>query len=149
MPTYIGFSTSAVNQPQYQTGFGNSLGIQTNNQANRIGKKFRLNDEQLIVQDFINTMNIKQGDKVGQPGYGTNLHNFLFDPNVIDVVTAISDEVRRLASLDPRLILNSLTPYTKDNGILIEMTLYVQPFDKPINLALYIDSSTGSVQQVY
>lgn len=149
MPTYIGFSTSKVNQPQYSSGLGQSLGIKSDRQVNKIGKKFKLNDEQLIIQDFINAMNIKQGDKVGQPGYGTNLHNFLFDPNVLDVVSAITDEIRRLSSLDPRLTLNSITPYTKDNGILIEMTLYVQSFENPINLALYIDSTSGSVQQVY
>lgn len=149
MPTYIGFSTLNLNQPQYSSGFGASLGIKSDRQLTNIGKKFRLTDEKLIVQDFINSLSIKQGDKVGQPSYGSLLNDFLFDPNISDVIGAIEEEIRRIASLDPRLSVDSLTPYTKDGGILFEMTLIIQSFENPVTLSLYIDTTNGTIQQVF
>ena len=97
MPRYIGFSTINVNKPRSTNlpagADGGSGGI-----PNPIifGKKFQTVDEQLVIQDFINAMNIQQGQKVGQPGYGTTLWSFVFEPNTYDVQFQLENEIRRI-----------------------------------------------------
>lgn len=148
MPIFVGFSTQDTNYrqqlPQQTTGGG----VGTTTQQAQIGKKFRLTDNQLIIRDFVNALSIKQGDKVGQPGYGTTLWEFLFEPNTSEVTRAVETEVRRVASSDPRIQLDNVNVYSYENGILIEVQATVQSLDGYLEFGLLIDKQTGTVQTV-
>jgi hypothetical protein len=60
------------------------------------------------------------------------------------VQTAIQNEIRRVAGLDPRLVLNTIQVYPKDNGILIEVQLSITPYNNAGDLALFFDSQTNT-----
>lgn len=147
MPTYVGFSTQNICQPRDITRPGVDGGIGGIVSEPRIGRKYKLFDTQLVLQDFLNSFNIKQGDKVGQPGYGTTLWTYVFEPNTSDVQQLIEREVRRVAGLDPRLTIGSLQVYSQDNGILIEMEIAVTPFNNVVQFGFFLNRFTGSVQQ--
>ena len=144
MPTFIGFSTIGANQPKTTNApTGVDGGVGGIRKPVNAGKKYRLVDEQLAVQDLVNALNIHQGQKVGQPQYGTTLWTFVFEPNTFDVQIQLENELKRVASLDPRLKLNSVNAYPQENGILIEMELAVTPFNNPIQLSVFFDSATN------
>lgn len=145
MPQYIGFSTQNANKPRstnVQPGYQGGPGSITNPII--AGKKFRLVDERLVVQDLINALNIRQGEKVGQPDYGTLLWNFIFEPNTQDTQLALETEIRRVANQDPRLVLNYVKAYPAENGILMEVQLSIAPFNQTELLSIFFDSSTNS-----
>lgn len=145
MPQYLGYSTIHTNKPRTTDMATGSSGGPGNLRNPVIpGKKVKLVDEQLVIQDFVNALNIPQGSKVGQPSYGTTLWTFVFEPNTIDVQTALVNEVRRVASLDPRLILNTVNGYPQENGILIEVELAIAPFNNPTVLNVYFDNLTNT-----
>jgi len=139
MTIFAGFSTQSVNkrlQINQQTVGG---GVGTITQPSQLGKKFRLTDEQLVIQDLVNALSIKQGDKVGNPGYGTTLWEFLFDPNTSDVVKQLETEIRRVAGTDPRIQLDNVNAYSYENGILIEVQATIQPLNSYVEFGLLID----------
>lgn len=144
MPQYVGFSTINANKPK-STGLASGSAGGFGSTVNPIvfGKKFRLVDEQLVIQDLINAFNIKQGEKPGQPQYGTTLWSFIFEPNTADVRDKLEAEVRRVAGLDPRLQLNTVTVYSRDNGILIEVEMAVTPFNQARLLNIFFNSQTN------
>ena len=147
MPTYIGFSTKNANKPRTtnaQTGVDGGTGSTVN--PINFGKKYRVVDEALVIQDFINALNIPQGQKVGKPGYGTTLWSFVFEPNTADVQFQLQDEIRRVASQDPRLIVNLVKAYPKENGILIEIELAIAPFNNAQILNVFFDNATNSAR---
>jgi phage baseplate assembly protein W len=145
MATYIGFSTINANQPRStDLNAGIDGGTGGTIKSINIGKKYRLLDQPLIIQDFVNALNITQGEKVGNPAYGTTIWSFIFEPNTTDTQFALQDEIQRVASLDPRLIINSVNAYTQENGILIEVELAIAPFNVPQTLSLFFDSATNT-----
>lgn len=145
MPTYIGFSTIGANQPKTtNTSNGNDGGVGGIVKSLNTGKKFRLVDQQLVIRDFLNALNIPQGQKVGQPGYGTTLWNFIFEQNTPDMQMQLQNELKRVASLDPRLILNSVQAYPQGNGILVEMELAVAPFNQAQLLTVFFNANTST-----
>jgi len=148
MPTYIGFSTKEINQPQNLERPGVDGGMGNIVHAPKLQKKFRLVDEQLVIRDFLNAFNIKQGDKVGQPGYGTTIWNYVFDPNTSDLRDLVDQEVRRVASSDPRIVVNNVAVFTSNNGILIEVQMYVDPFNNAVQIGFLLNRADGTVQQV-
>jgi phage baseplate assembly protein W len=144
MPSYYGFSTINANKPQSTNlnagvdgGYGGTV------RPIVFGKKYVLVDEQLIVQDFINALNIQQGQKVGQPQYGTTIWSFIFEPNTLDTQTKLQNEILRVASQDPRMIVNTINVYPQDNGILIEIEMAITPMNNAFQLSVFFDNLTN------
>ena len=144
MPNYIGFSTINANKPRStDLNAGVDGGTGSILQPVRVGKKFRLVDTPLVVRDFINALNIQQGQKVGKPEYGTTLWSFVFEPNTPDTQFQLENEIRRVANLDPRMVLNSVKAYPQENGILIVVEMAIAPFNKAFLLNVFFDNSTN------
>ena len=145
MPTYIGFSTINANKPRstnLPAGIAGGVGSMV--QPVIPGKKFRLVDQSLVIQDFLNALNIQQGQKVGNPGYGTTLWSFVFEPNTFDVQNKLETEIRRVANLDPRMIVNTVSAYPQENVILIEVELAIAPFNNAEILSVFFNNQTNS-----
>jgi len=144
MPSYVGFSTINANKPRT---ISRNTGVDGGNgsvlQPIVFGKKYASVDSPLVIQDFVNALNIRQGEKVGQPGYGTSLWSFVFEPNTADVQFQLENEIRRVASQDPRIILNSVKAYPQENGILLEVELAVSPFNQATLLSVFFNSATN------
>lgn len=144
MPTYIGFSTINANKPK-STNLNAGVDGGTGSVLQPVipGKKFRTVDTQLVIRDFLNALNIQQGEKVGKPEYGTTLWSFVFEPNTADVQFQLENEIRRVASSDPRMIINSVKAYPQENGILIEVEMAIAPFNNPTMLNVFFDNATN------
>jgi len=95
------------------------VGFNTINQ----NKQFTLLDYDLIKRDLLNAFNIRQGEVVGRPGYGTLIWSYLFENQTPETQTAIQKEIQRVVAGDPRLYLNNINIYPQENGILIELEL--------------------------
>lgn len=149
MAQYLGFSTQNACKPKTTNApTGSSGGPGGINDPIIPGKKFKLVDAQLVIQDFINALNIRKGTKVGQPGYGSDIWNYVFEPNTADVQFSLESEIRRVASLDNRLQLNYVKAFPKENGILIEVEVSVVPFNNPLVSTIYFDRSSARAYQI-
>ena len=144
MPTYIGFSTIKANQPRTTNSkVGSAFGTGSTVVSLNPGKKYREIDVPLVLQDFVNSLNIKKGEKVGNPAYGSDIWNFIFEQNDLDTQYKIEQEITRIASLDPRLILNSVNSFVQDNGILLEVEIAVAPFNDATTLNVFFNNLTN------
>jgi phage baseplate assembly protein W len=145
MPTYVGFSTIGANEPKTtnaSTGIDGGTGGVI--KPTVPGKRYRIVDESLVVRDFINALNIQQGQKVGNPGYGSIIWSFIFEPNDAETQLRIENEIRRIASNDPRLIINTVKSYTQENGILLEVELAIAPFNNAEILNVFFNNLTNT-----
>lgn len=148
MPTFIGFSTQntdSVRELQINTGVDGGAGSVS--KPIKYSRKFRVVDQELVLQDFVNSLNITQGQLPGRPEVGTSLWTFIFEPNVLETRLQIEAEIRRMAAFDPRIILNTISSYPQGNGILVEIELAVSTFNDPMELQIYFDqgSQTASI----
>lgn len=149
MATFIGFSTQnvdAVRTLQINTGVDGGAGSVS--KPIRYSRKFRAVDQDLVLQDFVNSLNITQGQIPGRPDVGTTLWTFIFEPNVLDTRLQIETEVRRMAAFDPRLILNTVSSYPQGNGILIEVELAITLFNDPIQLQVLFDQNSQTASML-
>jgi phage baseplate assembly protein W len=124
MATFIGFSTVRQN------------------------KNFVLVDYELIKQDLLNAFNIRQGEVVGRPGYGTLLWTYLFENQTPELQTAIYNEVQRVIAGDPRLYLNNVTMYPQNNGILLQLNLQTVATTTAQILSIFFNESQRSASYV-
>lgn len=117
MTTFIGYNT--INQNKY----------------------FTLTDFELIKRDLLNAFNIRQGQVVGLPWYGTTLWDNLFENQTQDTIGAIYDEVQRVAGGDPRIYISSIEVFPQENGLLIQLELTVVPSTNAQRLSIFFDQT--------
>jgi len=115
MPTFIGFNT--INQ----------------------NKKFTLVDFDLIKIDLLNAFNIRQGELVGRPGYGTILWNYLFENQTQETQQLIYNEIQRVCAGDPRVYISGIQMFPQQNGLLIQVGLAVVPNTNAQLLSIFFD----------
>ena len=149
MPIYVGFSTQHVENARtagFTRGINNT--VSNTDKVQRSGKKFRTTDEQLVLQDLLNSFNIVQGQKPGKPEYGTTLWSYIFEPNTIDVRKQLEQEIARVVQMDPRIMLNNIQTTSMESGILIEMELSITPFNNATQLAVLFDQGSKTATAV-
>jgi len=111
------------------------IGFNTQNQF----KKFTLTNFELVKRDLLNAFNIRQGQLPGRPGYGTVLWDYLFEPQLEELQTAIEREVQRVAGGDPRIYISDIQTFPQNNGILIQIELTVVPSTDAERLSIFFD----------
>ena len=105
-------------------------------------KKFRATDIDLVKQDLINHFNIRKGEKLMQPKFGSIIWSLLFDPLDAGLQQAIVDDVEQIVGYDPRMSLENITITSQDQGIQIELDLVYLPTNQATNLSLQFDSNS-------
>lgn len=102
-------------------------------------KKFTLVDFELIKRDLLNAFNIRQGELVGRPGYGSAIWDFVFENQLQETERALLSEIQRVAGGDPRLYVNNIELFPQNNGILIQLEITVVPSTTAERLAIFFD----------
>jgi len=115
MATFVGFSTIDQN------------------------KNFTLVDENLIKRDLLNAFNIRQGELVGRPTYGTVIWAYLFENQTPETETVIYNEVQRVVGQDPRLYIDTVNMFPQQNGILLELNLQIVSTTDAQRLGIFFD----------
>ena len=109
-------------------------------------KKFRLEDYESIKRDVLNSLLLKQGEKPGNPTYGTNIWNIVFEPQTDSVMRDIKQELKRTIQQDPRVKIDGMNVYPEENGVLIELDVTVLPTTEQQRLALFFNQNTQAVE---
>ena len=120
MATFIGFNTIGQN------------------------KQFTMIDFELIKIDLLNAFNIRQGELVGRPGYGTTIWNYVFENQSAETNQAIYNEVQRVVAQDPRIYLNSIQVFNQSNGVRIQLFLQVVNTATAQQLTLMFDQGSST-----
>ena len=120
------------------------IGFNTINQ----NKQLTVVDFELIKIDLLNAFNIRQGELVGRPGYGTILWDYMFENQTPELQTAVYNEVQRVCGGDPRIYVNSINMYPQQNGILLELDLQTVATTDAQRLSIFFDESQRSASYV-
>ena len=109
-------------------------------------KKFRLTDFELVKQDLINHFNIRKGEKLMNPDFGTVIWDTLFNPLDQDTINIIQQDVRRIVAYDPRLAANNVLVTQYDQGIQIQLDLTYIPENQTGTLQFRFDQQSRTTQ---
>lgn len=121
MTTYYGFSTK------------------------RNAKKYSLTDFELAKQDLINYFNIRKGEKLMQPTFGTIIWEMIFEPLNEDTQQIITKDVTKIVGYDPRLRVGQVAVTQQENGFMIELTLAYVPTNQQDTLRLNFDRNSNTL----
>jgi phage baseplate assembly protein W len=70
---------------------------------------FRLTDFELVKQDLLNHFNIRKGEKLMNPNFGTLIWNVIHDPLTEELKGVILDDIKTIINSDPRIAVDNVT----------------------------------------
>jgi phage baseplate assembly protein W len=111
-------------------------------------KHFRITDFELVKQDLINHFNIRKGEKLMNPDYGTVIWDTLFDPLDDDTKNIIVQDVKRIIGSDPRVGAQNVIVTQFESGIQIEIDLIYISTNQRNLLSLTFDRNSRTVGSV-
>lgn len=98
-----------------------------------------LQDKELIKQDLLKHFYTRRGERVMRPDFGSNLLEYVMEPNTEAVRGEILAEVNRIVSLDSRLAVRSVNIFDKDYQVVIAVDLFFRPFNDAEVLRIEFD----------
>jgi phage baseplate assembly protein W len=108
-------------------------------------KKYSLHDYALAKQDLVNYFQIRKGDKLMQPSFGTIIWDQLFEPLNDTTQTVITGDIKRIIAYDPRLSVNGVSVLQQTNGIMINISLTYIPTGQVDTIELNFNRNSNTL----
>ena len=108
-------------------------------------KNFKSYDIDLVKQDILNHFNIRKGEKLENPQFGTIIWDIIFEPFTQDVRELVANNVEEIINYDPRVAVNSVIVDSTDQGIRIEADITYLPFNINEQMTLNFDRNNNII----
>jgi phage baseplate assembly protein W len=108
-------------------------------------KKYSLTDYTLVRQDLINYFNIRKGQKLMQPTFGTIIWDQLFEPLNETTQEIITSDITRIVGYDPRLSVDQVNVTQVTSGLQVQISLTYIPTDQTDTIMLNFNNSSSKL----
>ena len=113
------------------------------------GREFKdpkLYDVELVKQDLLNHLNIRKGEKLENPDFGTNIWLYVFDPLDEETKNLVIEDVESVINYDPRVTLDQIEVQESDHGLSVKMTVLYIGYALGETINLLFDQNQGLLQ---
>ena len=100
-------------------------------------------DLELIKQDLINHLHIRQGEKLENPEFGTIVWDLLFEPLTESLKEAVAKNITEIVNYDPRVQVERIVVDEYEADIIIECELTYLPYNITEQLVFKFDEANG------
>jgi phage baseplate assembly protein W len=105
-------------------------------------KKFKMTDLELVKQNLFNHFNIRKGEKLMQPGFGSQIWSMMFEPMDEQTKSLIESDVKKVVGYDPRTKVSSVIVTQFDHGVQLDIEMEYLPTNKSDTLRLSFDNAS-------
>jgi hypothetical protein len=119
--------------------------------VNRDFGPYGITDNDLIVQDLLNHLSIRKGEKLLNPDIGCIIWNRLFDPLTQALKTEIKQDIDRIIAYDPRfnVISQTIVQESPDGrGLVLNFQLQFASDNKLAALSVLFDNQSNKLYVV-
>jgi phage baseplate assembly protein W len=116
--------------------------------VNRNFGPYSISDHDLIVQDLLNNLSIRKGEKLHNPNFGTIIWNRLFDPLTPALQLEIKTDIDRIIAYDPRfnIVNETIVQESPDGrGLVLNFSLQFADDGRVVDLSVMFDKQTNNL----
>jgi phage baseplate assembly protein W len=108
-------------------------------------KKFKLTDLELVKQNLFNHFNIRKGEKLMQPNFGSIIWSMMFEPLNEETKNLIQADVKKVVGYDPRTKVNNVIITQFDHGVQLDIEMEYLPTNQSDTLRLSFDNAAQTL----
>ena len=100
-------------------------GFSTHNK--NFSNRYTMSGFELAKQDLLNHFNIRKGEKLFNPEFGSIIWDSLYEPLTDAIITSIEENIQDIVAYDQRIETDGIVVEQYENGLLVEMALNYIP----------------------
>ena len=116
MATFAGFSTKNINAINHE-----------------------LQDKDLVIEDLMNNIMTRKGERVMLPNYGSIIHEMKFEPLTEETTDLIKEDLTNIINDDPRVNYVSCEVTDSDHTIKAMLRIEILPSNETVELSIDLD----------
>jgi len=116
MPLFTGFSTKNTNAINHQ-----------------------LSDKDLVIEDLMNHIMTRKGERVMLPTYGSIIHDMIFEPLTEETTELIEEDLTDIINDDPRCDFIGIEITDSNHTINAIVRLEILPSKEPVELSIDLE----------
>ena len=98
-----------------------------------------LTDKDLIIEDLMNHIMTRKGERVMLPTYGSIIHDMLFEPLTSETIELIEEDLTEIIKDDPRCNFISIDVTDSNHTISATARLEILPSREPVELSIDLE----------
>jgi len=98
-----------------------------------------LADKDLVVEDLMNHIMTRRGERVMLPNYGSIIHDMLFEPLTSETTELIEEDLTDIINDDPRCNFVSIEVTDSNHTINAIVRLQILPTNEPVELKIDLE----------
>lgn len=98
-----------------------------------------LTGKDLVIEDLMNHIMTRKGERVMMPTYGSIIHELIFEPLTPAIKDIIEEDITAIIDEDPRVNLDSIDISDTDHTINVELTVSIINEDEPVILQIDLE----------
>jgi|TARA_B100000035_G_scaffold73233_1_gene60507 phage baseplate assembly protein W len=95
-----------------------------------------LTGRELVVEDLMNHIMTRKGERVMMPTYGSIIHDMIFEPLTAETITLIKEDLTGIVNDDPRVELDSINVSDSEHQINASVRVNILPTKEPVTLEI-------------
>jgi len=99
----------------------------------------QLTDKNLVIEDLMNHIMTRKGERVMLPTYGSIIHDMIFEPLTEETTELIEEDLTDIINDDPRCNFVSIEITDSDHTINAMLRLEILPTNEPVELSIDLD----------
>ncbi len=99
----------------------------------------QLNDKDLVIEDLMNHIMTRKGERVMLPTYGSIIHDMIFEPLTEETTELIEEDLTDIIKDDPRCKFVSIEITDSDHTVNAMLRLEILPTNEPVELSIDLD----------
>ena len=98
-----------------------------------------LSGKDLVIEDIMNHIMTRKGERVMLPNYGSIIHDMLFEPLTDETTELIEEDLTNIINDDPRCNFVSIDVTDSDHTISAKLRLDILPENETVELSIDLD----------
>jgi len=106
-------------------------------------KSFSLYDINLIKQDLLNHFNIRKGEKIYNPNFGSIIWDLIHEPLTEETTELLQNDVKEVLRSDPRVLVENISIFEQQTGIQIVIEINFKDYNQLEQMVYTFDRNSG------
>jgi phage baseplate assembly protein W len=98
-----------------------------------------LTGKDLVIEDLMNHLMTRKGERIMMPTFGSIIHDLIFEPLTSDVKMLIEEDIKEIVAEDPRCEFINLVVKETEHTVSAYLTVSILPENTPVTLEIDLE----------
>lgn len=98
-----------------------------------------LTGNDLVIEDLMNHIMTRKGERVMMPTFGSIIHDLIFEPLTFEIKSMIEEDIKGIVEEDPRCEFVGINVTDNEHRISVSLTISILPYSDNITLEIDLE----------